>query len=382
MIKEQEQPDPYDLPISCRICLEDDIRANAIAPCHCSGSNKWVHRSCLDRWRTINEDRAFARCTTCLENYVMLSTNDDTPEERTARKHAYYRLVARDFGGMFLLTQTVIALFAVITYYCDRSQSLLISEFGMQLRPLLFYYLCGLIWSAALVGLGGICTLCCNNNTASCPTYYYFSGTGTASSNCCDGCLVGNCEAGSCPCAGVQCGEAGPFVLVIVAGLALIGIVVSVIAGVVFFQRVIQQHIHVLQKQSLAKDYIVMDLAANPASGGDIAENETFASDQGLKNSPPHLTASDGFSLLLQNENPIMSSPQPNPSAPAYHIVNRSLEEEESLNHRLHRTDADYFQRLDAEMGNVGISLQQMQPSAPHLLTLGQRQELASMGLL
>ncbi|XP_022716440.1 uncharacterized protein LOC111275362 isoform X4 [Durio zibethinus] len=35
----------------CRICLEiegDDL----IAPCHCKGTQKYVHRSCLDNWRS------------------------------------------------------------------------------------------------------------------------------------------------------------------------------------------------------------------------------------------------------------------------------------------------------------------------------------------
>ncbi|KAG8638187.1 uncharacterized protein LOC110599632 isoform X3 [Manihot esculenta] len=35
----------------CRICLDtggDDL----IAPCHCKGTQKYVHRSCLDNWRS------------------------------------------------------------------------------------------------------------------------------------------------------------------------------------------------------------------------------------------------------------------------------------------------------------------------------------------
>jgi len=35
----------------CRICLDlggEDL----IAPCHCKGTQKYVHRSCLDNWRS------------------------------------------------------------------------------------------------------------------------------------------------------------------------------------------------------------------------------------------------------------------------------------------------------------------------------------------
>ena len=34
---------------SCRYCLEET--GELIAPCQCSGSTKWVHSECLERWR-------------------------------------------------------------------------------------------------------------------------------------------------------------------------------------------------------------------------------------------------------------------------------------------------------------------------------------------
>uniref|UniRef100_A0A803M9T4 RING-CH-type domain-containing protein n=1 Tax=Chenopodium quinoa TaxID=63459 RepID=A0A803M9T4_CHEQI len=35
----------------CRICLEIEGE-DLIAPCHCKGTQKYVHRSCLDNWRS------------------------------------------------------------------------------------------------------------------------------------------------------------------------------------------------------------------------------------------------------------------------------------------------------------------------------------------
>ncbi|MED6175630.1 hypothetical protein PIB30_080231, partial [Stylosanthes scabra] len=35
----------------CRICL-DIGGEDLIAPCHCKGTQKYVHRSCLDNWRS------------------------------------------------------------------------------------------------------------------------------------------------------------------------------------------------------------------------------------------------------------------------------------------------------------------------------------------
>lgn len=36
----------------CRFCLSSDDPANLIAPCNCKGGSKYVHRRCLDQWRT------------------------------------------------------------------------------------------------------------------------------------------------------------------------------------------------------------------------------------------------------------------------------------------------------------------------------------------
>ncbi|XP_057549743.1 uncharacterized protein LOC130827878 isoform X2 [Amaranthus tricolor] len=35
----------------CRICLDHEGE-DLIAPCHCKGTQKYVHRSCLDNWRS------------------------------------------------------------------------------------------------------------------------------------------------------------------------------------------------------------------------------------------------------------------------------------------------------------------------------------------
>jgi hypothetical protein len=43
----------------CRICLEEDRPEDMIAPCRCKGTQKYVHRDCLDKWRYTREDRAF-----------------------------------------------------------------------------------------------------------------------------------------------------------------------------------------------------------------------------------------------------------------------------------------------------------------------------------
>lgn len=58
----------------CRICLdsETDEKGEFISPCVCAGSQKYIHRSCLNRWREGNrEGRAFTHCEICKSKYII-----------------------------------------------------------------------------------------------------------------------------------------------------------------------------------------------------------------------------------------------------------------------------------------------------------------------
>lgn len=53
----------------CRICLLDDHHETMISPCLCQGTQKYVHRECLNQWRQQNRNQGFFRCPTCLYEY-------------------------------------------------------------------------------------------------------------------------------------------------------------------------------------------------------------------------------------------------------------------------------------------------------------------------
>lgn len=67
-------------PYVCRICHgEQQQRRGLIAPCLCSGSQAYVHRTCLDQWRRAQlgngNDRAAHVCPTCKMYYILDKTN-------------------------------------------------------------------------------------------------------------------------------------------------------------------------------------------------------------------------------------------------------------------------------------------------------------------
>ena len=57
----------------CRVCLdgeENDLIGHLITPCACSGSQRYVHDRCLERWRQENSGGvSYARCQICRTPY-------------------------------------------------------------------------------------------------------------------------------------------------------------------------------------------------------------------------------------------------------------------------------------------------------------------------
>jgi hypothetical protein len=62
--------------MACRICFEEDDRGKLLAPCECAGTQRWVHRECLDLWRSTadaSNGRA-SRCVVCHASFVLRPT--------------------------------------------------------------------------------------------------------------------------------------------------------------------------------------------------------------------------------------------------------------------------------------------------------------------
>lgn len=96
----------------CRICL-DIGGEDLIAPCHCKGTQKYVHRSCLDNWRSTKEGFAFAHCTECRVEFVLRA---NVPPDRWWLRLKFQFLVARDHTLIFVIVQLIVAFLGVLVY--------------------------------------------------------------------------------------------------------------------------------------------------------------------------------------------------------------------------------------------------------------------------
>eukprot|EP00537_Pseudo-nitzschia_pungens_P013975 CAMPEP_0172383792 /NCGR_PEP_ID=MMETSP1061-20121228/1600_1 /TAXON_ID=37318 /ORGANISM="Pseudo-nitzschia pungens, Strain cf. pungens" /LENGTH=602 /DNA_ID=CAMNT_0013112139 /DNA_START=455 /DNA_END=2263 /DNA_ORIENTATION=+ len=151
----------------CRICLEEDSPETMIAPCRCKGSSKWVHRECLDEWRTNEHDRAFSKCTECLFEYYLQPVYEDDDDEtdgnggcgrgcsnQQRRRLHFCGMVSRDLCWGFLAQQAVVVLLGFLVWLIVVSNSDYNSDSdpGTSGPGLGLCYLLG--WFAFLVGLG------------------------------------------------------------------------------------------------------------------------------------------------------------------------------------------------------------------------------------
>jgi len=259
--------------LTCRICLDECERKELIAPCSCKGTQRWVHRACLDQWRATREDRAFSKCTECMFEYHLVSRNADSADARRKRMVRYSFLVARDFALAFALTQSAVLFFSFIGYGADSGSQTLLKAFHAETHARLFYYFFGLVLFLATVGLlfmvGAL-------------------GTVTGGCDCCRDCHPFGCYyAPDCCMVCPQCGECGalttaecsaecgPAALVVLGLLAIVGVFASFFAGVAYVGRVTARHLHVLQKQGLAADFIVKDLCTDSDAAAAAGEDDS-----------------------------------------------------------------------------------------------------------
>lgn len=129
----------------CRICL-DIGGEDLIAPCHCKGTQKFVHRSCLDNWRSTKEGFAFAHCTECRAVFILRA---NVPPDRWWLRLKFQFLVARDHAFIFVIVQLIVAFLGMLVYkfYGEELREM----FGYEEHPYGFYTMA--VLAIFLVGL-------------------------------------------------------------------------------------------------------------------------------------------------------------------------------------------------------------------------------------
>ncbi|CAO2170608.1 unnamed protein product [Urochloa humidicola] len=237
-----------DTAACCRICLESDSEPGdeLISPCMCKGTQQFVHRSCLDHWRSVKEGTAFSHCTTCKAQFHL---RVEYLEADICRRMKFRLFVARDVILVFLVIQAAIAAIDGIAYLLDKDGNFR-NRFSddwerfLSKHPVPFYYSVGVVVFFVLVGFFGLIVH-------------------TTSFNNEDPCLAGcrNCFYGwgivDLPASIEACFA---FAIIFVIIFAVLGVAYGFLAATLAIQRIWQRHYHILTKKELTKEYVVEDL--------------------------------------------------------------------------------------------------------------------------
>lgn len=233
----------------CRICLECDGEDDdeLISPCMCKGTQQFVHRACLDHWRSVKEGFAFSHCTTCKAQFHL---RVESFEDNSWRKLKFRLFVARDVLLVFLAVQTAIAAMGAFAYLMDKDGAFRNSfsdgwDRILSKHPIPFYYCVGVVTFFVLLGFCGLILHCSYLNSSD-PRM-------AGCQNCCYGWGILDCFPASMEACFV-------LVIVFVVIFAILGIAYGFLAATMALQRIWQRHYHILTKMELTKEYIVEDL--------------------------------------------------------------------------------------------------------------------------
>ncbi|KAH7426556.1 hypothetical protein KP509_10G005900 [Ceratopteris richardii] len=187
--------------ICCRICLEFETCVpgdELISPCQCKGTQQFVHRECLDHWRSVKTIAAFG---------VLAYVLDSDGQFRSSFNHGWDRVLS--------------------------------------VHPVPFYYCAGVFMLFVLIGISGLVVHCSSMN--------HGDPCMAGCRHCCYGWGILDCFPASME-------ACGALLVIFVAIFAILGIAYGLLAATMALQRIWQRHYHILTKRELTKEYVVEDL--------------------------------------------------------------------------------------------------------------------------
>lgn len=121
----------------CRICYENDKIENLLSPCLCTGSIKYVHKSCLNDYRNVCDNVGFIKCKTCNYTYNI----------ETNKNNKFYEFIRLNKGIISEIMKWLIILFVfmfldcVLKFIIDNNKFMInVIEFTFSYRHIITFY--------------------------------------------------------------------------------------------------------------------------------------------------------------------------------------------------------------------------------------------------
>ena len=104
--------------LTCRICFENDNENNLLHPCKCSGGYKYVHKQCLNEWRTMSPNSEnYNRCEVCHYNYKITS--------KPTFQIQIFKNIIKNFFGFIVFSYVIMYILGYCIISIDKSNQLL-----------------------------------------------------------------------------------------------------------------------------------------------------------------------------------------------------------------------------------------------------------------
>lgn len=321
-----------------------------VAPCLCKGTQRWIHRDCLDRWRATGMQRALTNCRECGFQYHLVHSEEK--DKMSEGQHRFLqKLGAQSLTTFILIQASIIALGVLVR--CVDAHERLVDFFSFPQEPGgeklggLFdafkyhkttYYVAGLLALLLVTGIVGTIYSCCTSRGRR----ELSPGGGTCDCNiidvwacnmCCDDC--GSACSHSCAC-GPHCCDLSVFdmggvsecgecllvgVVVAIVLFVIVGIFMAVVAIVTAIMRFAQQWARLTQMRMLAKEYVVEDLAAPDEEITDYSMIEGKQQEMSSAKHPPERPDADQVQLSLAHDLNYVFGTEPQHHGPGYGTV-------------------------------------------------------------
>ena len=103
-----EESLPSNSDIICRICLENSDLPDLIYPCKCAGNSKYVHKKCLNEWRSINHNPDnFYRCEVCKYEYNIVKKQNSLVDCAKCLIKNWFAFFILNYGLMYLIGSVI-----------------------------------------------------------------------------------------------------------------------------------------------------------------------------------------------------------------------------------------------------------------------------------
>jgi len=278
---------------SCRICFDDGD--DLIAPCRCSGTSKWIHRSCLNHWRVSGTNpRALTHCCECNFQYE-LELHRKYSEHAEERRNQFLRAILKQSVYVYFGVQLCIVLLGMLVKLCDPDDVLVkflpferiakvYGYFPSLQHYALTYYVAGLIVFMVLFGIFML-FLMCGFRPPREECHVCADGAELCCMSCCNAMMCQDCAFFGCEACfqGLFGLATGPEMLLVVAGVLLVAILIvgvfaAIVTVVIVIQRACQQYMRMYEMGVLAEEYMVKDLSLTAEEKA--VRQQTMESDQ------------------------------------------------------------------------------------------------------